>query len=92
MRLLDEVAEHLLGRLEIGDHPITHGPDRGDAARRAPEHLLRLAANRFDLVADVVDGHDGGFIQDDAGTARKDAGIGRTEIDRQVIGEEREGA
>src|SRR4051812_12581371 len=40
VHLLDEVAEHLLRHLEVGDHPVLERPDRGDRARRAAEHPL----------------------------------------------------
>ena len=88
--LLDEVAEHLLGRLEVGDHAVAHRADGGDAAGRPPEHLFRVVADGLDLVVDVVDRHDGRLVEHDAGAARKHAGVGGAEVDRQVMGEERQ--
>src|ERR1700752_1814378 len=35
MGLLDEVVQHLLGLLEVGNHAILHRLDRDDVARRA---------------------------------------------------------
>jgi hypothetical protein len=40
--LLDEVAEHLLRNVEVGDDAVLEGADRRDRARRAAEHALRL--------------------------------------------------
>src|ERR1700693_102102 len=42
--LLDEVPEHLLGDVEVGDDAVLQGPDRLDRARRAAEHPLGLDA------------------------------------------------
>ena len=89
MRLLDEVAEHLLGGLEVGDHAVPHRADGGDAAGRPPEHLFGIAADSFDLVVHVVDRHDRRFVENDAGAAREHAGVGGTQVNRQVVGEER---
>ena len=46
VHLLDEVAQHLLGDVEVGDHTVLEGPDRLDRARRAAQHPLRLEARR----------------------------------------------
>ena len=35
VHLLDEVAQHLLGRLEVGDHAVLQRPDRGLRVHRA---------------------------------------------------------
>ena len=47
--LLDEVAEHLLGHLEVGDHPVLQGPDSLDGAGGASEHTLGLDADGVHL-------------------------------------------
>ena len=54
VRLADEVAEHPLGRLEVGDDAVAHRLDRGDVAGRAAEHLLGFVADGFDLGVDVL--------------------------------------
>ena len=54
VRLADEVRQHLLGRLEVGDDAVLHRLDRGDVAGRAAEHLLRLVADRLDAAVDLV--------------------------------------
>ena len=40
VNLLDEVLQHLLGHVEIGDHAVFHRADRGDVARGTAQHLL----------------------------------------------------
>ena len=43
---LDEVAEHLLADVEVGDHAVLQRADGLDVAGRAAEHALRLGADR----------------------------------------------
>ena len=90
VRLLDEVVEHPLRDLEVGDDAVLHGPDRDDVAGRAAEHLLGGAADGLDLVGDLVDGHDRGLADDDAAALREHEGVRRAEIDREVGREDRE--
>src|SRR3954451_17762949 len=47
--LLDEVAEHLLGHVEVGDHAVLERADRGDGAGCAAEHALGLDAHGVHL-------------------------------------------
>src|SRR5262249_25688056 len=64
VRARDEVAEHRLGDLEVGDDAITKGANGLDVARRAAKHLLRLATYGQDLVAAAhvtLDGDDRGL-------------------------------
>ena len=92
MRLPDEVAQHLLGGVEIGDNAVTHGLDRGDRTRGAADHGLRLGAYRFDSVADTVERDDGGLAEHDSLAAGKNAGIGGAQVDSQIIREHRKRA
>jgi len=45
MRLLDEVAQHRLGNLEVGDDPVFHRANGHDITRGTPEHLFGLLAD-----------------------------------------------
>src|SRR3954452_5984644 len=58
MDLLDEVAQHLLGHVEVGDHAVLERADGGDRAGRPAEHALRLYAYRVYLAAPRVDRDD----------------------------------
>ncbi len=92
MHLLDEVLEHGLGIGEIGDHPVLHRPDGGDVARGPAQHLLGFHAHRCHRAvaaegAVLAHRHHRGFVQDDALAAHVDQGVGRAQVDGQVVGE-----
>ena len=86
MHLADEMLDHFLGAVEIGNHPVAHRADRLDRARRAAQHELGILAHRQNLLFAVLDviGHDRGFIQHDALAAHVDQRIGRAEVDTHV--------
>jgi hypothetical protein len=86
VRLLDEVVQHLLGDFEVGDHAVLHGLDGHDVAGRAAQHLLGLFAHGFHLAGVLVDGDDGGLVDNDALAGRVDQRVGGAEIDGQVAG------
>ena len=70
MRLLDEVVQHLFCNFEVGDDAVLHRLDGDDIARSASEHFLGLFANRLDLAGILVNGDDGGLVDDDAFATR----------------------
>ena len=82
--LLDEVVEHLFGVAEVGDDAVFHGLDGDDVAGGAAEHLLGLFADGLNLIGDLVDGDDGGLVDDDAFAGGEDERVRRAEIDGQV--------
>ncbi len=91
MRARDEVPEHGLGDLEVGDDAVPQRPDRLDVAGRAPEHLLGFAADGEDLVAAAgvaLDGDDGGLAGHDALALHVDERVGRPEVDREIVREQ----
>ena len=86
----DEVAKHLLGRLEVCDHAVAQGPGGDDRRRRAPQHLPRLLPDGVDLTGLLVHRHHRGLEQDDALAAAEDDGVRRPEVDGQIgTGDER---
>ncbi len=87
VRLLDEVVQHLLGDLEVGDNAVLHRLDGDDVARRTAQHLLRLFANGLYFTGVLVDGHDGGLVDHDALAPRVDEGVRRPQIDREIARE-----
>jgi hypothetical protein len=93
--LSDEVLEHLFGHFEVRDDAVAHRADSDDIARRAPEHLLCVLADRLHVVRDFIDRHDGGFTEHHAAPFRVDEGVCGAEIDCQIVGtkagKEREG-
>ena len=84
MHLLDEVPQHLLGDVEVGDDAVLQRADRGDRARRATEHPLRLDTDRVHLAGSLVDRHDGGLGEHDAAAANVDERVRGAEIDGHV--------
>jgi hypothetical protein len=84
MHLFDEVAQHLLGDVEIGDHAVLERADRGDVAGGATQHPLRFDADGVHLAAVRVDRHHRGLREHDAAPANVDEGVGRAEVDGHV--------
>ena len=62
--LADEVAQHLLGDLEVGDHAVAQRARGGDRRRRAADHPLGVGADGVDL-AGVDVGRDHRRLGDD---------------------------
>ena len=92
VHLADEVLEHLLGVGEVGDDAVLHRPDRGDVAGRAAEHPLGLGADRRDRAraadhAVLAHRDHRRLVEHDALAAHVDQGVGRAQVDGQVVGE-----
>jgi hypothetical protein len=83
--LADEVAQHLLGDLEVGDHAMAQRPGGGDRRRRAPDHPLRLGSHRVHLAGRQVRGDHGRLGDDDPPPAHVDERVGGPQIDRHVV-------
>ena len=84
MHLLDEVAEHLLADLEVGDDAVLERSDRLDVGRCTADHPLGLEADSQGPAVVGVDRHHGRFVEDDALTTHIDEGVGGTEVDGHV--------
>ena len=87
----DEVAQHRLGDLEVGDDAVAQRANCADVPGRAAEHLFGLAADGEDLVAParvLLDGDDRGLARDDALALHVDEGVRRAEIDREIVREQ----
>ena len=91
VHLGDEVLEHLLRHVEVGDDPVPQGTDGLDAARRSPEHLLGGVPHRHaveeNLVGPLLHRHDARFVEDDPPAARTHEGVRGPEVDPHVGGE-----
>ena len=88
VRARDEVAEHRLGDLEVGDDAVAQRADRDDVARRAAEHLLGFVADREHLLAAApiaLDRDDRRLAAHDAPPLDVDEGGGGAEIDREIV-------
>src|SRR6185503_11475053 len=86
----EEIPQHLLGHVEVGDDAILHRTNGDHAFRRASEHSFRLEPDALDLLGLAVDGDDGRLVQDDPLTLHIDESIRRAEVDTDRIrGEKR---
>ena len=81
---LDEVPQHLLGDVEVGDHAVLERPDRTDRSRGTPKHLLRLEPNRVDVARRLVDRNYRRLAEHDASPSHIDERVGGAEIDSHV--------
>jgi len=88
VHLLDEVAQHLLGDVELGDDPVGERADRDDVTGRSPDHLFGLRPHRDDLPRSGVDRDHGRLVEDDATVTDVHEGVRRAEVDRHVAAEE----
>ena len=85
---LDEVTQHLLGDVEVGDHTILQRPDGADRPGRAAEHPLGVDADRVDLAAARVDRDHRGLREHDASPTYVDERVRGPEVDRHVAAAE----
>ena len=85
---LDEVAQHLLGDVEVGDHAVLERPDRLDRPRGPAEHPLRVDADRVDLTGRRVDRDHRRLREHDAAASDIDERVRGPEVDRHVAAPE----
>ena len=83
--LADEVPQHLLGHLEVGDHAVAQRPRGRDRGGRATDHPLGLGADRVDLAGPQIGGDDRRLGHDDPLAADVHERVGGAEIDRHVV-------
>jgi hypothetical protein len=88
VHLLDEVAQHPLGHVEVGYHAVLERPDGHDVARRPADHPFSLDADRHDLAVVRVQRHHGGLIEHDSAPTHVHERVGGAEVDRHVAAEE----
>ncbi len=88
VHLLDEVAQHLLRHVEVGDDAVLQRTNRLNRSGRAAEHPLRLHADRVHLARALVDRDDRRLRQDDAAPANVDEGVRGSEVDGHVAAAE----
>jgi hypothetical protein len=87
VHLVNEVLDHLLGDIDVGDDSVAQRPDRLDLVRRLAHHQLGVLADGFHLL-DAVDGldrDDRGLVEHDSAATDVDERVGGPEIDRHVV-------
>ena len=85
MNLLDEVAEHLLGDVEVGDDAVAQRSDGGDVGRGTTDHPLRLHTDGERSIVVRVDCNDRRLVEDDSLSAHEHEGVGRSQVDGHVL-------
>ncbi len=87
----DEVPEHLLRDLEVGDDSVTKRADGADVPRCASEHLFGFAPDRehdVDPARVFLDRDDGWLTRNDALALHVDERVCGAEIDRKIVREQ----
>ena len=84
--------DHLFRNVEIGDNAIAQRPDRLNIAGGAPQHHLRLVANREHLLATLHlrNRNHGWFVQDNPSSFDIDQSVRRPEINGHICGQHAE--
>jgi hypothetical protein len=85
---LDEVPQHLLAYVEVGDHAVLQRTDGEDVLGRAPDHLLRLDTDRERAAIADIDRDHRRLVEHDPTTAYVDERVGGSEVDRHVATEQ----
>ncbi len=80
----DEVPDHLLGVLEVGDHTAAQRTHRDDVRRGPAEHPACLSADAQNLAGALADRDDRWLIEDDAAAAHMNQRVGRPEVDADI--------
>ncbi len=92
MHLLDEVAQHLLGDVEVADHPVAQRTDGHDVGRRAPHHALRLGTDGQHPLGAGVERHHARLGDHDPTVPHRDQGVGGAQVDPDVVRQQPEQA
>jgi len=88
MDLADEVPEHLLRHLKIGDHAVLHRTHGVDALRRSPEHHFCFLAHSQDFIETgfiFSKGNHRGLVEHDPFAFYVDECVRSPEVDCQII-------
>ncbi len=80
MGTADEVGEHLLADLEVGDDAFPERPDRLDVGRGTADHPLGLRVHRQGPVVANVDRHNRRLVEDDPAPLQVDKRVGGPEV------------
>jgi hypothetical protein len=82
--LLDEVAEHPLRHVEVGDDAVLQRADRLDVRRGAADHPLGLGADGQNLLVLRVYRDHGRFVQDYSSAADVNERVRGAKVDSHV--------
>ena len=86
--LAEEIAEHRLAELEVGDHPVAQRADDRDRVRGSPQHLpgqvpYRATAGE-DAVGPLLNGHHRRLVEHKPLADDADQRVGRSQVNRKI--------
>jgi hypothetical protein len=84
MDLVDEVSEHLLRHLKVGDHAVLEWADGHNRCRSTTEHALGFNADGQHSARHLIKRNHGWLGQHDATPTHVDERVRSSEIDRHV--------
>ena len=83
--LADELPQHLLRHVIVGDDALPQGADGHDVAGGPAQHGLGLGAHFQELAGVLIHGNDGGFVEDHALALHIDQDGCRPQVDADVF-------
>ena len=84
MHLLDEVAQHLLAHLEVGNDAVFEGPNGLNMIRRAANHALGFETNSDGSTVVGVNRDDRRLVKHNPLATHINQCVRRTEVDRKI--------
>jgi hypothetical protein len=81
---MDEVADHLLGHIEVGDDPIPERAHGRDVTRCPADHPLRIVADGEDVTGVGVQRDNGRLIEEDPLPANVDERVRGSEVNGHI--------
>src|SRR6516225_998127 len=88
MDLLNEMAEHRFGNLEVCDDAVLHRPDRYYIPWGSSQHALGFLANRQNVRGSRLNRDDGRLSQNNPSIPYVDERVCRPKIDTNVVGKQ----
>ena len=83
--LVDELLQHPLRHVIVGDDALPQGADGHDVAGGPAQHGLGLGAHLQELAGILIHGNDGGFVEDHALALHIDQDGCRPQVDADVF-------
>ena len=85
LHLMDELTEHTLGHVVIGDDALPQGTDGHNVAGGTAQHGLGLGAHLQQAAGVLIDGHHGGLVEHHALALYIYQNGGGTQVDTDVL-------
>ncbi len=86
--MLNEMTQHLLSHIKVGDDPVFQRPDRHDRVWRFTNHFLGFTSNGQHLESPSLislDSNYRGLTNDNPSFTQKNQGIGSAKINSEIF-------